>query len=129
MNNKALLFVIIMIAVITGCTGERQPDVGQQSGEDTSIPYADSPVVEEGAVIQQISTGHAFTEGPVFDDSGNLYFVDIPFNTINKIDPDGVRSSFVRGSGCANGLAIDANGVLHACLNVDRCVVSIDSEG
>ncbi|MFC1539539.1 SMP-30/gluconolactonase/LRE family protein [Candidatus Latescibacterota bacterium] len=129
MVNKTLLFVLIIITVITGCTGERQPAVEQQSGEDTSIPFVDSPVVEDGAIIQQISTGHAFTEGPVVDDSGNLYFVDIPFNTINKIDPDGVRSSFVRGSGCANGLAIDSNGVLHACLNVDRCVVSIDSEG
>ena len=127
MNSvKTLMFLLVMILAAAGCAGERQPAVEQQNTEDS---YADSPVVLDGAVMSQISTGHAFTEGPVFDDSGNLYFVDIPFNTINKIDPDGERSSFVRGSGCANGLAIGPDGVLHACLNVDRSVVSIDSEG
>ena len=128
MINKTLL-IVIMLTVISGCTTERQPAVEEQNSEDTSIPFVDSPVVEEGAIIKQISTGHAFTEGPVVDASGTLYFVDIPFNTISRISPDGKRSAFVRGSGCANGLAIDREGVLHACLNGDRCVVSIDSEG
>ncbi|MFC1489657.1 SMP-30/gluconolactonase/LRE family protein [Candidatus Latescibacterota bacterium] len=126
--SKILMFVL-MIALITGSGVVAQRMMRQQSVEDTGKTYVDSPVVEDGAVIKLISSGHGYTEGPVVDNAGNLYFVDIPFNSITKIDPNGVRSGFVRGSGCANGLAIGPDGLLYACLNGDRSVVSIDSEG
>jgi gluconolactonase len=95
----------------------------------TSGSYTESPVVEDGAMLKQVTTNHGYTEGPVSDDAGNLYFVDIPFNSIFKITPDGRTTSFVRGDGCANGLAIGPDGVLYACLNGDRCVVAVDSRG
>ena len=129
MINKILLFIIIILTAIFGCSVERQPAVEEQSGEDTIVPFIDSPVVEKGEIIQQISTGYGFTEGPVVDASGTLYFVDVPLNSIYKITPDGKSSLFLRESGCANGLAIGYDGVLYACLNGDRSVVSVDSDG
>jgi gluconolactonase len=124
LSRKTVLFVMLAGASVFSCAGEKQPVVEQKP-----VPYAESPVVEAGAEIKLITGGHGFTEGPVVDASGNLFFVDIPFNTIFKVTPDGACTPFVSGSGSANGLGISPDGVLYACLNGDRSVVAVDSTG
>jgi len=120
---------MILSAVLVSFTVFLCSTVVAQPDKETNRSYTGSPVVEDGAVLKQVTTGHGYTEGPVSDSVGNLYFVDIPFNSIYKISPEGRTSSFVRGDGCANGLAIGPDGVLYACLNGDRCVVAVDSRG
>lgn len=53
-----------------------------------------------------------FLEGPVADDLGNLYIVDIPFGRILKISLDKTVSVAVEWDGEPNGLAATANGDL-----------------
>jgi len=129
--STMLLFVTIVATVcFSGCTADRQPEVGtSEPAGESPAPFMNSPVVEDGAVVEQVSTGHGFTEGPVVDAAGNLYFADIPQSVITRIAPDGTRTAFVRRAASPNGLAIDKNGVLIAALAGDRCVVEIDSLG
>lgn len=57
----------------------------------------------------------AFTEGPAWHPTGNVYFTDIANNRIMRRDPSGVIHVFRTPSGRANGLAFDGEWRLHAC--------------
>ena len=57
----------------------------------------------------------AFTEGPAWHSSGNLYFTDIENNRIMRRDPSGKFHVYRTPSGKANGLVFDTEGRLHAC--------------
>ncbi len=63
----------------------------------------------------EIATTVAFTEGPVVDGDGNVYFTELVFQRIMKLDPKGVLSVFREHSNNANGLLIDPQGRLVAC--------------
>lgn len=57
----------------------------------------------------------AFTEGPAWHPSGNVYFTDIVNNRIMRRDPEGVLHVYRTPSGRANGLCFDGQGRLVAC--------------
>jgi gluconolactonase len=63
----------------------------------------------------EIATTVAFTEGPVADRDGNVYFTELVFQRIMKLTPKGVLSVFREHSNNANGLLIDPEGRLIAC--------------
>lgn len=53
----------------------------------------------------------AFAEGPIFDQAGNLYFVNYhALGTLGRRTPDGTVSIWVHTGGQANGLKVDAQG-------------------
>jgi gluconolactonase len=108
---------VILLLIMTGW----MPLKAQQVGKST--------LVEEGATVQKMGDGFRFTEGPVSDAEGNIYFSDIPNNRIHKWSPDGEISVFKDPSGNSNGLAVDSRGNLIACRHGGRDVVSIDPEG
>jgi gluconolactonase len=57
----------------------------------------------------------AFTEGPVADRDGNVYFTELVFQRIMKLTPAGLLSVFREQSNNANGMLIDPEGRLIAC--------------
>ena len=63
----------------------------------------------------EIATTVAFTEGPAVDRDGNVYFTELVFQRIMKLDPKGVLTIFREHSNNANGLVIDPQGRLIAC--------------
>ena len=63
----------------------------------------------------EIATTVAFTEGPVVDRDGNVYFTELVFQRIMKLTPKGVLTVFRERSNNANGLLIDPEGRLIAC--------------
>ena len=63
----------------------------------------------------EIATAMAFTEGPTVDRDGNVYFTELVFQRIMKLDPKGVLTVFRENSNNANGLLIDPQGRLIAC--------------
>ena len=68
-----------------------------------------------GAQQPEIATAVAFTEGPTVDRDGNVYFTELVFQRIMKLDPKGVLTVFRENSNNANGLLIDPQGRLIAC--------------
>lgn len=67
------------------------------------------------AQAAEIATTVAFTEGPVADREGNVYFTELVFQRIMKLTPQGRLSVFREHSNNANGLLIDPDGRLIAC--------------
>jgi len=86
-------------------------------------------IMPEDAKAEKIATGFRFTEGPAVDKEGNLFFTDIPNNTIIKITPDGKQTVFREKSGAANGLMFDAEGRLVACEGGRRRVTRTEKSG
>ena len=76
---------------------------------------ADSPVRATGSTPQLLSKDFKFTEGPIADQQGNVYFTDQPNDRIMVWTVEGKLETFLQPSGRANGLYFDLRGNLLAC--------------
>ncbi len=81
------------------------------------------------AKVEKLADGFGFTEGPIADAQGNVYFVDVSNNRIHKWSLDGKLSTFRENSGGASGLDIDDKGNLYACEGGSRRIARIDTNG
>jgi gluconolactonase len=66
-------------------------------------------------VVERAAEVPTLTEGPTVDRDGNLYFTELRFQRIFKVDTKGELSIFREHSHAANGLVIDPEGRLIAC--------------
>ena len=79
--------------------------------------------------MEAISSKHKFIEGPVWSArDGYLLFADVPMNTIQKIDRNGL-SMFREQSGGASGNAFDDKGRLYTCETHARRITRTDKKG
>lgn len=83
-----------------------------------------------GAQVEKLGDGYKFTEGPVADTDGNVFFTDQPNNKIIRWDAEsGKFSVFSDKAGRANGMYFDKKGNLVACSDEDNQVWSFDKKG
>jgi sugar lactone lactonase YvrE len=85
---------------------------------------------QEPPAPERLATGFAFVEGPVWRaEDATVWFTDIPNERILAWSPEtGVRTCVER-SGRANGLVVDRDGRLVACLGGARQVVRFEADG
>ncbi|MDA7510396.1 SMP-30/gluconolactonase/LRE family protein [Verrucomicrobia bacterium] len=76
---------------------------------------AASPVRASGSDPQLLSEEFKFTEGPIADRQGNVYFTDQPNDRIMVWTVEGKLETFLQPSGRANGLYFDLQGNILAC--------------
>ena len=89
---------------------------------------ASASVVETNASLTLLASGLHFTEGPAADAAGNVFFSDIPGDTICKWSVANQLFVFRTNSGGANGLYFDAAGNLLACEGDNGRIVSISPQ-
>ncbi len=116
MKFKKSLLLLLALALLTTCAKKENEN------------QKNSPA-SENAQLELLAEGFAFTEGPVADKEGNVYFSDIPNSRIHKWTNDGELSTFRENSGRANGLAFDKDGNLIVCEGGNRRLTSIDLQG
>jgi len=92
----------------------------------TSEPKA---VVAPDAKVEKLAGGFSFTEGPIADAAGNVYFADIPNNRIHKWSLEGKCSISRENTNGANGQDIDEKGNLYVCEGGGRRISRIDPNG
>lgn len=78
------------------------------------IPRA-AEVTAPGAAIEKLTGACQFTEGPIADALGNVYFTDQPNDRILLWTTDDRLETFLQPCGRANGLYFDREGNLLAC--------------
>jgi gluconolactonase len=87
-------------------------------------------IVPKTAVLERVSHGHIFTEGPVWNArEGALYWTDIIGNTIWKWTPGVGNSVVLRPSGKANGMTFDKDGRLLVAGWTNRTVWRMEQDG
>lgn len=97
-----------------------------------TTPFFDSTGIVASSFenLMKIQQSFAFTEGPVADKEGRVYFTDQPNNKIWRYDPaTTVLWEFKKDAGRANGLDIDAEGNIIACADENNELWRIDSRG
>ena len=72
-------------------------------------------LIPSDAILEQISDGCTFAEGPAADAEGNVYFSDAPNNRIMLYRVDGDTVVWKQPSQTANGMNFDHLGRLVTC--------------
>lgn len=78
--------------------------------------------------IETISSDHTFTEGPLWHNN-QLWFSDIPNNTVYTWSADGTTEVAVRPSSKANGLALDNSQRLLMAQHYSRRIARLEEDG
>lgn len=112
---KRLLAVSLLIAIASSLLAERRD--------------RQSPIVAPDTKLQTLSHEFKFTEGPIADAKGNVFFTDQPNDRIMKWSIDGKLSTFLKPSGRSNGLYFDRDGTLLACADEQNELWAIDAKG
>lgn len=87
-------------------------------------------VFEAGAPLEQVGTGYAFTEGPIWNPvTGVLIFSDMPGDHMRALGSDGVVSTFRQPSDMANGNAYDRQGRIVTCQHATSTVTRTEADG
>jgi gluconolactonase len=73
------------------------------------------PSAAAAQTVERAAEVPTLTEGPTVDRDGNLYFTELRFRRIFKVDPKGELSVYRENSHGANGLLVDPQGRLIAC--------------
>ena len=104
--------------------------LGLMLGMMTAIQGQSLPDLEQAPRLDRVATGFKFTEGPVVDRQGRVFFTDLPSQRILRYHPRTQKVEIVRErSGGANGLALDAQGRLLMCEGGSRSLTRLDSDG
>jgi gluconolactonase len=80
-------------------------------------------------LVEKVSHGYRFTQGPVWSRGGYLLFSDVPGNRIMKVTTDGAAEVYREASNGAAGNAFDAQGRLYTCETHARRVTRTDKKG
>lgn len=78
--------------------------------------------------VEKLADGFKFTEGPIADAEGNVYFTDQPNDRIMVWTTDGKLETFMQPCGRSNGLYFDFSGNLIACADEKNELWSISLE-
>ncbi len=95
----------------------------------TTACNSDNSIIADGAQVEKLADGFAFTEGPATDAEGNVYFTDQPNNRILKWSVDGQLTVFMENAGRSNGMYFDRAGNLLACADMENEIWSIAPDG
>jgi len=85
-------------------------------------------LLDRNAKMTVVATGFKFTEGPVWDSGGFLYFSDEAGNKIYRLYPDGKKEQVIE-IGDPDGNTFDLEHRLIDCSSVLRAVVRITPNG
>jgi len=75
---------------------------------DVSVSVSCSPRAATSALV--LSTGLAMPQGIAVDGQGNVFVANMGFNTVVKIDPAGISTTFATGLSQPSGVAVDGLG-------------------
>jgi gluconolactonase len=85
-------------------------------------------LVDHGAKLEKLAGGFKFTEGPVWDPRGFLYFSDEAGNRVHRLFPDG-HTELVLEVGDPDGNTLDRKRRLITCSSVLRAVLEVRPDG
>lgn len=85
-------------------------------------------LLPEKAKVQMLVHSDFYTEGPVIDREGSIYFTTLAGGKIMKIDRDGSVTNWAESS-CPNGQRILSNGDHLVCESEESKVIRIDESG
>src|SRR5262245_10266739 len=137
---RACFATTAALAVLAAALASAQAETPAGVGVVVRIDKRLDALVPQGAAIEKVADGFVFLEGPVWRNADSrLFYSDLRGNAIYQwTAAEGVRDyskPFFPGDGTGlrgvgpNGIALDAQGRLVACVYGSRSVVRIEKDG
>lgn len=130
-QNAALNYALTNVATVTNCA-EIGEALEKGDGEVLGGAQVKSPKLYDlvGGELQKLATGFLFTEGPIWNKSGNfLLFSDMPGDVRRRwSEKEGVEE-VMRPSNKCNGMTYDADGNLIICEHSTSTIVRERADG
>lgn len=104
----------------------------RHSEKSQQIPTGDGgmeTLVADGATLRLLTEDCSFTEGPIANRQGEVFFTDQPNNRILKVDLDESVSVFLENAGRSNGMYFIEDNVLLACADEQNELWAIAPDG
>jgi gluconolactonase len=124
--NRSKIFGYLIIAALAICAGVAS--FSQTATREQFQLQAISPqfweLLDRNVKMSAVATGFKFTEGPVWDPAGYLYFSDEAGNKIYRLYPDGKKEEVI-AIGDPDGSTFDLQHRLIDCSSVLRAVIEI----
>jgi len=139
MRKLLLLTNLLLLSLLFSCEGLQKNKSFQNIGSIERYDDEFDQVVPQNAVIEILSEGFEWSEGPLWISDGNyLIFSDIPPNRIYKwsesdsitlyLEPSGYTGMTQRGGEPgSNGLLLNQMGALILCQHGDRRIARMDA--
>ncbi len=112
------------------------PDAMRWLWKDWPAPVkagAGSPQLKDillpGEGWQLVAQGYKFTEGPIANIKGEVFFTDIPKNHIHRISLDGKVSVFAENTRSGSGQAFGPDGRLYTIIGGEEKILAYDADG
>ena len=142
LSQNGLFVLLVFSALVLGVTqipaGPDYPTIGRVERLDPRLDRLLPP----NAVLERVSTGHDWTEGPLWDARDrSLLFSDVPNNVVLRWSERAGIQTFLRASGYvgaktfagrepgSNGLAFDREGRLVLCQHGERQIARLERDG
>ncbi|RPI64365.1 MAG: SMP-30/gluconolactonase/LRE family protein, partial [Lysobacterales bacterium] len=138
--KNALIGAAAGFALLVAASAAAQTEMAAGAGVIVRIDPRFDALVPPGAVIEKVADGFVFLEGPVWRSADSrLFYSDLRGNAIYQwTAAEGVRDvskPFFTGDGTGlrgvgpNGIALDREGRLLACVYGSRSVIRIEKDG
>ena len=93
-HNSLLKYPVILLALILVQCGEspdKQANVAPTMASAPVPPDLPPPpgLVEDGAAWETLAEGYIYSEGPAADDEGSVYYAEVVFMHLYKIEAEG----------------------------------------
>ncbi|MFK7767767.1 MAG: SMP-30/gluconolactonase/LRE family protein [Mariniblastus sp.] len=138
------LSLTLTFAIVSSSTAQETATEKQTVGSIEQLDDGLAELIDKDAKIEVLTTGHQWTEGPVWvpaaeKSEGHLLFSDVPKNKMHKWSPKTGHSVFMDPSGYegdngereqgTNGLMLDSEGRLIACDHGNRRIYRLEKDG
>ncbi len=138
--TNALLGAFAVIELLSSAAASAQTETPAGAGVIIRLDKRLDALVPQGAAIEKVADGFVFLEGPVWRSAdARLFYSDLRGNAIYQwTAAEGVRDvskPFFTGEGTGlrgvgpNGIALDTEGRLLACVYGSRSVIRIENDG
>jgi len=130
MNSSRILRYLFMawLAVASGADGFSKSPAPLANFQLQAISPQFWDLIDRNAKMTVVATGFKFTEGPVWDPAGYLYFSDEAGNEIYRLYPDGKKEKVI-SIGDPDGNTFDRWHRLIDCSSVLRALVEVTPDG
>lgn len=96
------------------------------AGAETRPPEG---LVAQGAVWEKVADGYVYTDAPVGDPDGNVYYAEPIINQLFKVDDSGGITQLDTNTEHTMGLVMGPDGLIYACRNRGAQIVRYSLDG
>ena len=130
MNHSRILrtLIIPLLAIASGVVAFSKPPAPRAKLQLQAISPQFWDLIDRNAKMTLVATGFKFTEGPVWDSRGFLYFSDEAGNKIYRLYPGGKKEEVI-AVGDPDGNTFDRQHRLIDCSSVLRALLEVTPEG